>query len=414
MASKYSSSLPIVGAPTLTFIRINGVNYAVNIVLDNGNPALAQDVKMALNALGFGAIFHVIILGGETMVITTDCTEATPEWVRTVDEIYNFSETEECSSAVVATEITVDCEDLECLLFKDVTGRYSPTNTNGYGTPNYPGFQDFDKVKFTLTIGEDDYQFNDSGYLPNISGTSEICLTPANFGLDEFPKGELATLVYTLVLKNETEIVVDDIPEFRFPCCGESIGSNLGTDFQITEKNGATSIVFEDTTGDYDADDNPGGYGAPNPTYADIVSTLIKFTKSDGTVVNITSFVPTALAPSIEISAADLGETDTIKPQIISVEYSVYIAGTCRVGYKSEKVLFHWLLNKCIRDRGITLLKSSCAGPCNDEAGEVDRVHKLINRYEMMLIVAKTNLGCIEDEVTDLYKDCIKDCPACQ
>lgn len=53
---------------------------------------------------------------------------------------------------------------------------------------------------------------------------------------------------------------------------------SLDPKFLIEEHRDARSFAFTDLTGEYDEEDNPGGFGAPNPTTEDVTETIIEFT----------------------------------------------------------------------------------------------------------------------------------------
>jgi len=305
--------------------------------------------------------------------------------------------------------VTIDCTDVTCLKFLDSTAAYSASNTGGYGTPNVPELSAITSVTFTLTLGSTPYEFEatDSAYFPNAAGTNEFCLLASDFdGLTEFTKGATYTLEYAVNVGSTPYSVSDS---FLFACCGAAITSNLATNFSITELIGCTSIKFTDTTGSYDAEDNTGGYGAPNPAYANITETLIRFTFNDGTVKDITTFIPTEAVPYITINGASLGFGDNAIPsQVVSIEYSVYQEGLCRIGFKEDKVLFRCQLENCIASKSALLLGNNyCDG------AEIDSAMALIWKYNQLVISAQENIDCVVGEAEKLYKKCSINFPPC-
>lgn len=55
----------------------------------------------------------------------------------------------------------------------------------------------------------------------------------------------------------------------------------LSLKFTITQRPEGLGATFTDTTGDYDATTNPGGWGAPNPEKSDVVSANMTIFKPD-------------------------------------------------------------------------------------------------------------------------------------
>lgn len=192
---------------------------------------------------------------------------------------------------------------------------------------------------------------------------------------------------------------------FVFPCCGEAINSNLTTNFSIQQNIGCAAIVFTDTTGSYNVSTNPGGYGTPNPAYADITNTLITFELSNGDTVEYTAFVPTAMNQSITLQAADLGYSAGIPDQIMTVTYSVYVEGDCRVGYKSTQVLLYCQTETCINNQIQSVLQGDCT--CNDEnCKNTDRVFDMLMMLDVLKIAATKNMSCIDGKIEALYQKC--------
>jgi len=89
--------------------------------------------------------------------------------------------------------------------------------------------------------------------------------------------------------------------------------SNLFVDFNIQESDNAREFKFTETTGAYDASDNPGGYGAPNDDTTDATSAELKVTPPGGSEVVLDLLVLSALYPTTDktvefsIKSQDLG-----------------------------------------------------------------------------------------------------------
>lgn len=308
---------------------------------------------------------------------------------------------------VLNGSLVIDCNDLSCLTFTDTTGGYSVSNTGGYGTPN-PEIADIVKINFTINDGTDDYLYEDVPYTPNTAGTASICLQAANFLNGGTPLELVPGASYSLTYSVFIDGVVDPYEierGFVFPCCGDAITSNLATNFSIQQNVGCAAIVFTDTTGSYNASTNQGGYGAPNPAYADITETLIVFTLSNGTEVEYDGFIPTANTPYVTITASELGYTGLIPDQIMGVTYSVYVEGDCRVGYKSTSVLLSCQTETCINNQIQSVLQEDCS--CSDDnCSNTDRVFNMLMTLDVLKVAATKNIGCIDGKIEALYQKC--------
>ena len=91
------------------------------------------------------------------------------------------------------------------------------------------------------------------------------------------------------------------------------------------KNDGCSAIILNETTGVYDADLNPGGYGAPNIAVGDVTETHIFVTLPDGTIVDITDPVGLPTSDSeleYEITASAL-DMDNIEDGLYVIEYTV-------------------------------------------------------------------------------------------
>lgn len=413
MAAVYTREISIVGKPTMTALVTPFATYPVGpIVLDSANPTLAADVVAALNAADpiFAGLFMAVV-AGEVLTVTTKCTPLLLSKIVTDAADEEFSQT--ACNPVIQMEIAFDCNNRECLNFTDKTKAYDAVNNlGGYGGANWPAIADILSVYFLISDDGDDFTYNTSGYLPTAAGTNQICLKASDFAGLELVPGKTYSLIYTLNMANDEQLSTDPV-QFTVPCCGDAIPSNLTTDWSLMEKLGRTSMDFTDTTGAYDADDNPGGYGGPNPDYDDITSTVTTVKLADGTIKEFTDFIPTADNPTFEITNQMLGYGDgVIPPQIITVGYDVYIGQGCRVGEKIAKTLIHGVLYDCLTAKGKSVVVQTCSNTCNPAHRRA--VLDLWLRYQLMLLAAKTNIECVADELADLYYLCRKDCVDCQ
>lgn len=316
-------------------------------------------------------------------------------------------------------DIDIDCDVPECVFFHDTTKEYNAiTNPTGYGyPPNYPSLSDIVSTEFFIVDeNSKEWSYADSGYLPNADGSSGICLRQENFTNSSetltFVKGQTYTLYYNLILADSSSEEV--YGSFVFACCGAAITSNLATDFTAEEVQGCGSFDFTDTTGAYNADTNTGGYGNPNPSYDDITETEIVIVTNKGTTT-ITDWKPTAESQTLNINAHTLGfPSDVITDQIVTITYSVYTAGKCRVGYKQSDVLFDCQTVACIAKKSAILLNSACNECGTDEQAEVDYVLQMKYEYEVIKTSADNgDFDCIQGDIEKLYKQCSSNCNGC-
>lgn len=409
MSAKYSITISTYpgGTATLDSIKIDGVDYPFDspYILDSDDATLGVTLQTELNALGLGTLFSVV-QGADFLAIATSCAIQEVESLATnygSPEDMAF-EVEECVAPTVTVDLTIDCENLECLTFKDTTKTPATGNPEGYGGGNYPAIADITSVLFSIVDNDGlDWQFEGSGYLPTPAGDNTICLKAENFlsyaSPIVFEKGANYRLYYTLNLANGDTI--EKYFDFTFPCCGDPINTNVGANFEITEKLGCSSIDFEDTTGLYNSLNNPNGYTSFP------ASTIIKFTKKDGSIVEVTDFTPSAFVAKKNITASVLGYADgKIPPQVMTVEYFAYNSVNCQIGYKKIRMLFHCVLRNCIVAKGQAVLTQACATTCDDAARK--KTLELMLRYELMLTASYENIECIVQEVEDLYRECQK------
>lgn len=94
-------------------------------------------------------------------------------------------------------------------------------------------------------------------------------------------------------------------------------------------ENNCKTLVIRDITGEYDANDNPGGYGAPNPEIGDVTgSSLIITIPSSNTPITITNPVGLPTLDSdfeYEVSESTLSP---IPDGIYKIEFIVSVGDT--------------------------------------------------------------------------------------
>lgn len=411
----------------LTEIQLDGVNFPLTpFAINLASPTLVADLNAILNAVVSSAHFGVEVSGTD-LIIRNACQN-----LYTVDSVFVNSGglgviTEEAFTLNACTIVTqcsfdgdmtaslnFDC-DTQRFTFIDTTGDYSATNLGGYGSPNNISRSQILSADFVLTNGTIILgTYCTSNYLPNADGTSSIEFDATRFGLSAFTPNETYFIQYRLNMDDGTQEICINA-EVLIPCCGSSILSNNIITFSVTEKIGCFSFDFEDTSGVYNVNTNPGGYGTPNYDYSDITSTLIRVTLSDGTVHDITTFIPTALNPTItiygyQIGYGSAGSPVVIASQVATIEYFVYTSLNCRIGYMKQVVLFHCQLKACINSRAIEVLVADCDS-CGE--GDTDKVTEMLLQYQAILITSKTNIACLGSTIADLLFECQKGCNDC-
>lgn len=151
-----------------------------------------------------------------------------------------------------------------------------------------------------------------------------------------------------------------------------------------------TFLNIYDATGAYDADDNPGGLGTPNPEIADISAATVTITvpaadytaTGESTVINVYPTIPN-LTPLVYYSVApeDIGQTDKISDGW----YAMQLSETYDIGAGDVTVTYDYNFlsteqMECAVNRALT---GQCKCGCdNDEeilevSGMIQTAHAL-------------------------------------
>jgi len=426
--NKYSTNFNCPLGTIITRLRINGTWYNLpSFPIDLASPTLVADLNAVLNSVPF----PTITFGNDpsptpnTIDIKAVCTQEVVNEIEinsgglgvlTTQAFTSSACTKGAScipSLIVTADINFDCDD-QIIRFQDTTKEYNATtNPNGYGLTPGTSLINIQSVDFALWDGSTLVGVFNSSYLPNALGTSFIDIVSTNFGLVSFVPNKTYTLEYreNVIGGNQGVCISTNL---LIPCCGQPISSNNRVKFSVLEKLGCNSIEFTDTSGAYSST-NTGGYGTPNFDYSDITSTLIRITRADGQVYDITDFIPTALVPSVIINGYQIGYGTASSPQVITsqvvtIEYFVYTSLACRIGYMEQDVLFHCQLKNCIQNRAIEVLKEDCENCENSNAQEV--LNMLLN-YQAILITSQHNVSCLKKPIENLLFDCLKGCNGC-
>ena len=318
----------------------------------------------------------------------------------------------------ITGSLTINCEDTSCILFKDTTGLYNAvTNLGGYGYPNYPGFSEILSTEFTLidntntvTIGTHNFD-----YLPTEEGR-ELCLTVSEFasGFSLVP-GNSYTLEYSVFADNGDKISCLEIP-FVMSYCGATLDSDIVIDFQPKQNPGCSKLTICDTTGEYDAEDNPTGYCGVNPCYDDIEYISVKFVLPNGDIAYIyPEFIPSETSKCFDVTAEQLGFVDGVIPDgIYEITYTVHGAYDSVIGTKTYKTLLFCQTKSCLDSTGRILLSDCptlCAG--DDIKKAIDKWIKLRLKLDEIIYASTVNIDCVEGEIEKLLKECQKGCYGC-
>jgi len=108
----------------------------------------------------------------------------------------------------------------------------------------------------------------------------------------------------------------------------------LQLSFQICQSNTCDALTFVETTGAYNATTNPGGWGAPNATLADVTSVTFTILLASGNSYTLDwtsgDFPTTDTTFEFELTNSTFGYTDggKIDDQIITFTYTVIANGT--------------------------------------------------------------------------------------
>lgn len=319
----------------------------------------------------------------------------------------------DCEPLVIKTQNDIDCEDLSCINFTDVTGVFNATtNIGGYGGDNTPSYAEITGTTFGLYDSDNVLiAEQDAGYVPTALFNS-VCVEISGFGIAELTPGNLYYLNYIVNYNSSGSGEAADCIKIPFiaPCCGGTIANNLTVGFSINQQLGCTSLVFEDTTGAYNATTNPGGWGTPNYNYSDIVYTKITVVLDDGTVKIFTDFLPTEAVPTYTINGIDLGYSGTIDDQVINVTYQVFVAGGCEIGENSSPILLYCNSARCLASQRDSVL-DECGG-CNGSP-QLDKVIALTFELDNIINAFSRNAGCTQGLIQKFYKACSKGCLPC-
>jgi hypothetical protein len=131
--------------------------------------------------------------------------------------------------------------------------------------------------------------------------------------------------------------------------------------FNICEYSGCSKLVFTDTTGAYNATNNPSGYGTPNDTISSATAELV-VTLANGrqNTITLTGFPTTDKTKEFYITAQDLGYgvDEQIEDQRIHFIYKV-TTDQSNVLTQDYQQGFYCLVECCVRAMSLDI-DTSC------------------------------------------------------
>lgn len=192
----------------------------------------------------------------------------------------------------------------------------------------------------------------------------------------------------------------------------------LQPNFNICSAKGCNKLIFNETTGIYDADLNTGGYGTPNIAVGDVVETNIIITLPDGeTSITITD--PVGLPTSddsleYEIPYSTLNEDwTTVQDGLYIIEYTIedeegiiyssgtkYFLITCNLDCCVSK-LFAKIATSTDCSCDSTVIKNALYASALLEGlkasagcGDTTAIENLITKLNKICGISDSNCGC--------------------
>ena len=159
------------------------------------------------------------------------------------------------------------------------------------------------------------------------------------------------------------------------------VNTNLQLGIHLCQTSNCKTIKFSETTGEYNASSNPGGWGTPNPEVGDVTSTVVAFTLPSGTISTFDSAELGVLNPfaafpddtgtlEVSLTMANFGgaATSAFADGVYSITYTVN--GNVGVNTYTATVTQTFFLNcqiRCCIDKMFHLASQADCTDCKPE-----------------------------------------------
>ena len=127
----------------------------------------------------------------------------------------------------------------------------------------------------------------------------------------------------------------------------------------ITEGSGCSSFTIFDTTGNYHAFNNPGGWGSPNPETTDVTSVILEvglvgYTSTAISYDITSSFADLFTSDGLDITSTQIFNTDTFQDGSYYIKYTVVVNGLTYYSYYNYEA-FMCGIKCCVRKMSLNL-----------------------------------------------------------
>ena len=223
-------------------------------------------------------------------------------------------------------------------------------------------------------------------------------------------------------VKNLTELYVEAEVFYTIP------SAEIKFEIEV-DCNDLKKVKFKDTTGIFDINANPKGYGGSMyPDIADIIGTSLNLYDGSNNLLGtaadlgyIPSFSPQTFT---YLQASEVGINSFRRNKEYRIEYivkvndgntiscgqSIFIIDQC-----GGAVDPYEQLENCIIDRLKALFEKDCSGTCDaSDFTEIDRLIKLKTKFEVIKSSLEQNSACVTDvDIDKLLEECKSGCAGC-
>jgi len=152
----------------------------------------------------------------------------------------------------------------------------------------------------------------------------------------------------------------------------------LQANFYTTQGNDCSTFVLTNSTGDYSALNNPGGFGTPNPDVADILTCTADITLPDGTVFTDVVCTLPSVGTETEFDATDFSLTGDLPEGVWTINFKM--TDTSGYFYTIQKSILFYCSVQCCLDKAIAdiELSTDCTDCNTKKIDTVDLINTLI------------------------------------